>query len=52
MPSIQVFGGEKLQGQLKIQGSKNGSLPILAATILNRGNSEHNISCRISYRDN
>ncbi|HHT97040.1 MAG TPA: UDP-N-acetylglucosamine 1-carboxyvinyltransferase [Clostridiales bacterium] len=37
MPSIQVIGGEKLQGQLKIQGSKNGSLPILAATILNKG---------------
>lgn len=30
-----VTGGKKLSGEIRIQGSKNSSLPILAATILN-----------------
>lgn len=38
MSSIQVIGGEQLKGELKIQGSKNAALPIIAATILNKGN--------------
>lgn len=38
MSSIQVIGGEQLQGELQIQGSKNAALPIIAATILNKGN--------------
>ena len=34
MQKLEVFGGNKLRGQIKISGSKNASLPILAATIL------------------
>jgi UDP-N-acetylglucosamine 1-carboxyvinyltransferase len=30
-----IKGGETLSGKIKVQGSKNSSLPILAATILN-----------------
>ena len=29
-----VSGGRKLSGEVKVQGSKNSTLPILAATIL------------------
>ncbi len=34
MDKLEVFGAQKLKGQIKISGSKNASLPILAATIL------------------
>ena len=34
MQKLEVFGANKLKGQIKISGSKNASLPILAATIL------------------
>lgn len=34
MDSIQVQGGTGLQGTVRIQGSKNATLPILAATLL------------------
>ena len=34
MEKLQVFGANKLKGQIKISGSKNASLPILAATLL------------------
>jgi UDP-N-acetylglucosamine 1-carboxyvinyltransferase len=34
MKKLEVFGAAKLKGQIKISGSKNASLPILAATIL------------------
>ncbi len=34
MKKLEVFGAKKLRGQIKISGSKNASLPILAATIL------------------
>tara|TARA_Y100000590_G_scaffold195201_1_gene221645 strand:+ start:417 stop:1676 length:1260 start_codon:yes stop_codon:yes gene_type:complete len=34
MQKLEVFGGKKLKGQINISGSKNASLPILAATIL------------------
>ncbi len=34
-----IEGGRRLQGELKIPGAKNAVLPILAATILNRGTS-------------
>jgi UDP-N-acetylglucosamine 1-carboxyvinyltransferase len=37
MSRIEVIGGEQLKGELKIQGSKNAALPIIAATILNKG---------------
>ena len=34
MQKIEVFGANKLKGQINISGSKNASLPILAATLL------------------
>ena len=34
MQKLEVFGANKLRGQVKISGSKNASLPILAATLL------------------
>ena len=34
MKKLEVFGATRLKGQIKISGSKNASLPILAATLL------------------
>lgn len=36
---IHIRGGVRLQGKVKVQGSKNAALPILAATILAQGES-------------
>src|SRR4029453_6645653 len=36
MDKILVHGGQKLSGSVKISGSKNSALPILAATLLTR----------------
>lgn len=37
MSQIEVMGGKQLHGELNIHGSKNAILPILAATVLNKG---------------
>jgi UDP-N-acetylglucosamine enolpyruvyl transferase len=37
MSKIIVTGGRRLKGEILIEGAKNSVLPILAATILNRG---------------
>lgn len=37
MSSYIIKGGSRLEGIVKISGSKNASLPIIAATILNKG---------------
>ncbi len=37
MQSILIRGGRRLSGEIDVQGSKNSSLPILAATVLVRG---------------
>ena len=37
MQKLEVFGANKLKGEVKISGSKNASLPILAATLLSDG---------------
>ena len=34
MKKLEVFGAAKLKGEIRISGSKNASLPILAATLL------------------
>lgn len=39
MNSIQIQGGVALQGKVRIQGSKNAALPILAATLLTKDTS-------------
>ena len=36
MDKILVHGGRRLSGSIKVSGSKNSSLPILAATLLTR----------------
>ncbi len=40
MDAVRIYGGNCLKGQTKIQGSKNASLPILAATLLIDGTCE------------
>ena len=37
MDTIKIHGGVCLQGRVKIQGSKNAALPILAAVLMTRG---------------
>ncbi len=37
MSQIIVKGGNALSGSVRVQGAKNSALPILAATLLNRG---------------
>ena len=37
MGTYIIEGGRKLEGEINVSGSKNASLPILAATILNNG---------------
>ncbi len=37
MDSIHIDGGIPLQGQVRIQGSKNAALPVMAATVLING---------------
>ncbi len=37
MSTYIIHGGRKLQGEAYVSGSKNASLPILAASILNKG---------------
>ena len=34
MQKLEVFGSNKLKGTIDISGSKNASLPILAASLL------------------
>ncbi|MBL7685945.1 MAG: UDP-N-acetylglucosamine 1-carboxyvinyltransferase, partial [Deltaproteobacteria bacterium] len=40
MDKIVVQGGQRLSGKVKVSGSKNAALPILAATILGTGSFE------------
>ncbi len=37
MSEYIIKGGKKVEGEVEISGSKNASLPIIAATILNQG---------------
>ncbi len=37
MSRIEVIGGQKLKGEITVEGSKNAVLPVLAATVLNGG---------------
>ncbi|MDE5679075.1 MAG: UDP-N-acetylglucosamine 1-carboxyvinyltransferase, partial [Lachnospiraceae bacterium] len=39
MESIYIHGGITLQGQVRVQGSKNAVLPVMAATLLTEGTS-------------
>ena len=37
MSQLLIWGGRRLDGEVRIQGAKNSVLPILAATLLTRG---------------
>lgn len=37
MNKIRIFGGNRLNGEVRISGAKNAILPILAATLLTKG---------------
>ena len=37
MKKYIIEGGKKLEGQVSVSGSKNASLPIIAASVLNTG---------------
>lgn len=37
MGQFIVTGGQKLKGELTVEGAKNAVLPLLAATVINRG---------------
>ena len=37
MSKFIIQGGKKLEGEIKVSGSKNAALPIIAATVLNAG---------------
>ena len=37
MACIEIYGGRPLNGEVRIQGSKNAALPILAGMILHKG---------------
>ena len=37
MGGIRITGGIPLDGEVRIQGSKNAALPIMAAALLNKG---------------
>lgn len=39
MERLHILGGNKLKGEIEIEGAKNAVLPILSATILNDGKS-------------
>ncbi|MCC6993783.1 MAG: UDP-N-acetylglucosamine 1-carboxyvinyltransferase [Deltaproteobacteria bacterium] len=44
MDAIQIEGGPRLEGEIRVSGSKNASLPILAASLLTSGSSTfHNV---------
>ena len=39
MSRLEIKGGKRVLGELVVQGSKNAALPILAATVLIKGES-------------
>ena len=39
MEKLVISGGRSLNGKIRLQGSKNSALPILAATVINNGKS-------------
>ena len=49
MSYVTVEGGNRLEGEVLLQGSKNGTLPILAASVLCKGQVTLRHCPRISY---
>ena len=51
MEKLEVIGSKKLKGNIKISGSKNASLPILAATLISTKKIKiQNISSNVSKK--
>ncbi len=51
MGKYHIYGGQKLQGEISISGSKNAVLPILAATVLNSStNCIHNCPQIVDFK--
>ncbi|MFW5878811.1 MAG: UDP-N-acetylglucosamine 1-carboxyvinyltransferase, partial [Myxococcota bacterium] len=42
MDRLQIKGGRRLEGKVKVSGAKNAALPMLAATLLADG--EHTLA--------
>ena len=51
MESLVVDGGYRLHGGIKVQGAKNGALPVLAASVLGGSSAIHNCP-RLADTDN
>ncbi len=47
MQKFMIVGGNRLKGTIRVSGSKNATLPVLAATILNAGESVINEAPRL-----
>ncbi len=44
MDKMEIVGGKKLQGEVRISGAKNAALPVLVSSLLVDGwNTFHNI---------
>ena len=50
METLVIYGGNKLHGGIRVQGAKNGALPVLAASVLG-GRSEIRSCPRLSDTD-
>ena len=35
--AFKIIGGKKIEGELKVDGSKNSTLPIMIATLVEKG---------------
>ena len=47
--AFKIIGGKKIAGELKVDGSKNSTLPIMIATLVEKGTYSREIgraSCR------
>ena len=47
MSEYIIRGGKKIEGEVTISGSKNASLPIIAASILNQGKTTLSIQAKL-----
>ncbi len=47
MDKLQIPGGMPLEGEVRISGAKNATLPILAGALLADGSGHRSATCRI-----
>ena len=48
MDKFVIEGGERLAGTVRVSGAKNAVLPVLAATMLQKGEYYHRRTSRVS----